>query len=717
MPDVELARPEALDEVDHGAPLFRRRIAVAVVLVTLLGAVLAYFQSVESNREENAARDAAIFAIEGLGAQVDASTGFRADNRVFVERELLRAREALAANRADQALEGEAGTFLAAVERLTEMQEALAGLSPLAATEAASATDDVVAADELFAALEQQPDQDRLRQGVRADQANGHGRKADTYVAVITVLAVALFLLGLSLTVQGRSRALLALPGVAIALVCAAWSVTIAVEKVSVPSEAAIRRTAEAGRALVAGRPDDAIDILDEVIEDEPDFAPALARRGEAHFLAGSAQRGRTGFISVTDPDALDRAVEDLEAAVANGADSDVTALADLGFFTFLQRDFERSVDLTEQALDQNDQLAAVFYNLGVAYVGLGEERQAAVAYRAGTRLLETEPQAFVRDEIIAGARTDLRIVRDLVDNDDADDADELARRFEADLADLQLQVGPCGATAEGGGCPDVAEDLAATDITLARAGRFVEATYAVPGLEPGTPVAAVYYFRPEGGDTFETSFLLSDVRAVDDPTFGLAFGQADDCPVAGEYELELWAPGGVLLGTASTTIEAGPLGDEFELVIDGPEGFTFCVPAGFERQVGEASDGTATDDFISFDSEERGLSVGINVIPGAVVGGSQEDALNDFVASQAPGADVPLEDVIIEAEQVGGGVVNLEAVSARFTLPDGTATTAILSVGDDGVFRFIDILGSDDPAVRDEVLALLRFTGLPADP
>ncbi|MEJ7846336.1 MAG: tetratricopeptide repeat protein [Acidimicrobiales bacterium] len=717
MPDVELGRPEVLDEVDHGAPLFRRRIAVAVVLVTLLGAVLAYFQAVESNREENAARDAAIFAIEGLGAQVDASSGFRADNGVFIERELLRAQEALAANRADQAPDGEAGPLPAAVERLAEMQAALADQSPLTAAEATSAAASVTAADELFAALNQQPDQDRLRQGVRAEQANGHGRKADTYVAVITVLAVALFLLGLSLTVQGRSRALLALPGVAIALVCAAWSVTIALDDVSAPSEAAIRRTAEAGRALAAGRPDDAIAILDEVIADEPDYAAARARRGEAHFLAGSPQADRTGFISVTDPQALDRAVEDLEAAVANGGDSDLTTLADLGFFTFLQGDFERSVDLTEQAVDQNDQLAQVFYNLGVSYVGLGDERQAAVAYRAGTRLLETEPQAFLRDQIVAGARTDLRIVRDLVDSDDADDVEELARRFEADLADLQLQVGPCAAAAEGGGCPDVDEDLEATDIILARAGRFVEATYAVAGLEPGTPVAAVYYFRPEGGDTFETSSGLTDVRPVEDPTSGLAVGQAGDCPAAGDYEVELWGPGGILLGTASTTIEAGPLGDEFELVVDGPEGFTLCVPAGFDREVGEAEADGQTDDFGSFESLERDLTVGINVIPGAVQEGSQEDALTGFVDLQVPGVDVPLEDVTIEAEQVGGGVVTLEAVSASFTLSDGTATTAILSIGDDGVFRFIDILGSDDPAVRDEVLALLRFTGLPADP
>ncbi len=716
MPDVELARPEALDEVDHGAPLFRRRIAVAVVLVTLLGAVLAYFQAVESNREENAARDAAIFAVEGLGAQVDASTGFRADNRVFIERELLRAREALAANRADQAQAGEAGALLATVERLAGMQAAIAGLSPLTAAEVTSTAEEIAASDEQFAALGQQRDQDGLRQRVRAEQANDHGRKADTYVAVITVLAVALFLLGLSLTVLGRSRALLALPGVVIALVCAAWSVTIALDDVSVPSEAAIRRTAEAGRALVAGRPEDAIAILDEVIADEPDFAAARARRGEAHFLAGSPQADRTGFISVTDPEALERAVEDLEAAVANGGDSDLTTLADLGFFTFLQGDFERSVDLTQQAVDQNDQLAAVFYNLGVSFVGLGDERQAAVAYRAGTRLLETEPQAFVRDQIVAGARTDLRIVRDLVSGDDADDVEELARRFEADLADLQLQVGPCAATADGGGCPDVDEGLVATDIALIRARRFVEADYAVAGLEPGTPVAAVFYFRPEGGDTFETSFGLTDVRPVEDPTLGFALGQVGDCPAAGDYEVELWAPGGVLLGTAATTIEAGPLGDESEFVVDGPEGFTLCVPTGFEREVGEAEADGLTDDFISFASVERDLSIGINVIAGAVQDGSQEDALSGFVEAQVPGADVALEDVSIDAEQVGGGVVTLDAVSASFTLPDGTPTTAILSIADDGVFRFIDILGSDDPAVRDEVLALLRFTGLPTD-
>src|SRR5436305_4875059 len=95
MPDVEA--PEL--EIDDDAPTFRRRLALAVVLITLFGAFIAYLHESNSNLEDNAAREAQIASIKGFGQQVGASTQFESEYRVFVERQLLDRRHLVAAAR------------------------------------------------------------------------------------------------------------------------------------------------------------------------------------------------------------------------------------------------------------------------------------------------------------------------------------------------------------------------------------------------------------------------------------------------------------------------------------------------------------------------------------------------------------------------------------------------------------------------------------------
>ena len=109
MPDVELERPDT-DDVDAEAPAFRRRVALAVVLITLFGAMVGYLQQRSSNLEDNAARDAQIAAITGLGTQVQATTDFQSNFRIFVESELLDRRFIEASNRAARARRRAAST-------------------------------------------------------------------------------------------------------------------------------------------------------------------------------------------------------------------------------------------------------------------------------------------------------------------------------------------------------------------------------------------------------------------------------------------------------------------------------------------------------------------------------------------------------------------------------------------------------------------------------
>ena len=362
MPDVELEAPEI--DLDPETSTFRRRIALTVVLITLLGAIVGFLQQRSSNQEDNAARDAQIAAITGLGSQVQASTDFQSNYTIFVDSELLNRRFIESGNRQRTVPPGsvESDRFGLDAARWAAVRDAVAPLTELSDDEYLSGN--VTDPSLLQAELDVEPDEARLEQGVLADRADDFGGKADSYVAVLAVLAVALFLLGLSLTVTSRARYYLAGPGFVVAVMCIGWTALIMLRPTTEVSARAIRVTAEATRLANQGDFDGAIGRYTEAIDDSPDFAAAFARRSDANFAAGATQTS-SGFISFVTDDARDASIADGERALELGA-RDVNLLANLGFTLFLDSQFDRAADLTTQAIESNDQLASVWFNLGV---------------------------------------------------------------------------------------------------------------------------------------------------------------------------------------------------------------------------------------------------------------------------------------------------------------------------------------------------------------
>jgi tetratricopeptide (TPR) repeat protein len=699
----ELDTPDnvEIDDVTGQDPTYRRVVAVLVVLITLLGSVVAYFQAVESNEEDRAARDAQRDAVSGLGSQVDASADFAADLRISSEVEVQLDRQAINAARVNNAASGDtvgdadADTHAAAVAVHGQVRDAIAGLTPIDPSNPLTIAQD-------FAEGNESADAARLRQAVEADRANDHGGKADSYVAVLTVLAVALFLLGLSLTVQGRSRLVLAAPGVAIAVVCVGWTALIAAREVTSVSERAVLAAAEGQRLQDAGDFEGAIAAFDEAIDDSPDFAAAYARRAGAHFLRGSAQIGQTNFISITSDEALDDALDDLDQALELGADGDVNSVADAGFFQFLAGDFERSAQLSQQALDLNDQLAPIWFNLGVARVAQGDERAAARAYREGRELLEDVPDAGQRRDVLAGARTDLSVLREILDADDLDDVLDLVEATEAELAAF-----------EAGFLADPVEVDAganAGEATFSRNGAFVFADYEVEGADPGTPVTNVWYVRTDDEQPFQQTASPLEVAFVgDDGTVSTSTLPSNDpaCPVAGDYLVRSYA-GERFLGEFQGTIEPTLFGDDFAVEIDPIEGFEACVPAGFTV---ERADVTELDAFTGFIGPE--FVMGLNVTPGAVAEGVDPRQLVEAVLTSILEVDASaLETITLTGRDTSGAFVALQGLAGA-TEANGGAMMAI-AIGADGASRNITFNGTSDIALLFEAAGLIEFTGLP---
>ena len=101
-------------------------VALVVVLITLFGAVVAYLQAVESNDEDVAARDAQRDAVDGLGAQVDASAALAADLRIGIRarRRSSSARRSTPAGSNASNGDADSDVHLAAAERFAAVAEA-----------------------------------------------------------------------------------------------------------------------------------------------------------------------------------------------------------------------------------------------------------------------------------------------------------------------------------------------------------------------------------------------------------------------------------------------------------------------------------------------------------------------------------------------------------------------------------------------------------------
>jgi tetratricopeptide (TPR) repeat protein len=704
--EVELERPD-LDDIDEEASSFRRLVAVAVVLITLFGSIVAYVQAVESNKEDVAARNAQRDAIVGMRDQVAASARLTTDLRLSALVDGLRLQRDLAARRIDD-VTGDGSTRVAALDRarLAEVAEAIEARTPIRSRDASTFGD-------TEGLLFERPDAARLEQAVEADRANQHGDKADSYVAVLTVLAVALFLLGLSLTVQGRNRFALVVPGAAIAVACVAWAGLISTRDVTTVSQRAIDEVAEGTRLASAGEFDAAIESLDDAVEESPGFAAAFARRAEVTFQAGSQQIGQSAFLSITSDEALEDALDDIDRALALGADDDVNTVALAGFLAFLDGDFERSVDLSQQALDLNDRLAPIWFNLGVANVALGDEDEARDAYREGLDVLEDVDDS-TSALVLAAARTDLSILRDLLDDDELDDVSDLATATETRLALAGLDAVQC--TTDGvdlHDCVPASGDVEIGEVEFVQEGGTLDATATVTGLDDGEAVAATWYVRTADDLPFEqTPTSLTGAEVVDGTLFSsTVMSGALPCPVAGEYLVRYFTEDG-LVGEATTTVEPNLYGEEFTLDTRAVEGMDVCLPAGFEVTEQPISPNDPDNVFIQIANTATGEVIALNVFNGSAIAGIDPgQAARTLVEASVDG---DLEDVTMYGRSRNGGFVRLPGLMAVGTDPTGAPGAAAVSVGTDQGVRTVLLSGPDVSRERLlDLIHLITFTGV----
>lgn len=226
---MELELP---DQAQKEAPRdrFQFVVTVLILLVTILGATVALLQTHASVNESRASRDSVVKAIQLMG-ELQRSTQESAYEIGVVAEFAAHSLDGIALQATALELEGagrstEAAAYWERAQVLEAQAETLRALSillsdPAYAPQGESLTPNAQAyVDDRLA-----PVQELLaQQNAAAETANRWGDKADAYISVATVLAITLFLYGISLIIRGRIRYLFALVGTVVAGLALLWT-------------------------------------------------------------------------------------------------------------------------------------------------------------------------------------------------------------------------------------------------------------------------------------------------------------------------------------------------------------------------------------------------------------------------------------------------------------------------------------------------------------
>jgi tetratricopeptide (TPR) repeat protein len=203
--------------------------------------------------------------------------------------------------------------------------------------------------------------------------------KEKAYGTQLLLLAVCLFLYGLSTTIIGRMNWLFIGIGTLIAFGALVWTITTFTTPVTVfPDEAIVNYSRGVGLA----HQDDftgAIDAFDQALAAVPDYANVYYERADAYYELRQ----------------FDKAASDYEAALEAGRE-DVNVLWNLGWTYYVQGRFEDAISTTQAALEQAPEQIALHFNLGLAYLASGQIEAARQAYADGINLAK-EQVSFAR--------------------------------------------------------------------------------------------------------------------------------------------------------------------------------------------------------------------------------------------------------------------------------------------------------------------------------
>ena len=240
------------------------------------------------------------------------------------------------------------------------------------------------------------------------DAAGQWSALVDSYTAIVTMIAVALFLFGSAYVLYGRNRLLFSLLGAALVVIGLTWGGgLVTTREPGLPSDAAAREYARGVTALAqAVNPAGyqvAMDDFTAAIRARPDYAEAYAERSLAEVDRGSQELGN-GFVSSVAPYWERLSIRD-DLAAYNLGDHNTSLLVSVGWDYYDQWLMKgghgeppvASLAFSNQAVNLDPSNPVSLMNLGLAELARHDYRAGAATYRAAaTHMLFSCPKPVV---------------------------------------------------------------------------------------------------------------------------------------------------------------------------------------------------------------------------------------------------------------------------------------------------------------------------------
>jgi tetratricopeptide (TPR) repeat protein len=686
---VSTQAPEIPEEVEFDP--FKRRVALLVVAITFFGSLVAFLQTRAGNREEIAAREAQIEAVSEVGTSVSSQAEQDQAYDVYVLASEYERRTILAKGRARVLGETPAGAAAAEeAARWERARVALSPLSPLLGDERYAI--EPVAESPYFAEKSTAIDTASLRQQARSEVVGAWGSKSGSYIAVITLLAVALFLLGLSLTIGGEVRKFLTIPAVGIFAVCLVGTGLIVVRRIPDTPDEAIEAVATGNALFGQKKYAEAIDAYTRAIRSRDDYAVAYLNRGTAHFFEGATLVGER-FANTTQPENLQASIADMERAVDFGA-KDTLIFNNLGYSYFLAGRYDDAVDFFEQGLALNSNLSHIWTNLSGAEAALGDE-EAARSHLDHAIEIALDGPSYEHYDSFSFMRNTFEVLEAI-----KPDSQPIAERLRGHIT-LAQGKSEIGKEADPG-------SEAAVEVTdFEVEGAEFTAEFDFTGMTEGSLYSEIWLYRPG-----------PDVPWGHDPTFfsyfydnfydGDGSGETTNsraCPKPGEYRIDFYE-NGERVGSTTQEVSPGVLGDPVQFQ-EEVLGISVCRPTDWTVDEQEA--------FVLFSSPDDRLSFGVGTQPVDPLALSSPSEVEQGIIRASSQGNPPRDGAEVFEPIDFGGVSGQVAYYTAEAGGDPATMAVLASLGEDAVLRFVVAVAPDEEIeTLNELLLTVRFTDAP---
>jgi tetratricopeptide (TPR) repeat protein len=447
----------------------------------------------------------------------------------------------------------------------------------------------------LDADLSAKPDLAQLEQQAADEASTSWAQKQRLDIGIVTLIAVVLTLLGLSLTVGEGIRKFLVWPAVflvAVSLIGFGW----------VWSRPVARTPAAAMNLVVAG---DRLNLLryyagavedyTEALNIHPDYPAALVGRANSILLANSPERQSAQFVFTTSTIAAYRsAIVDYQQALQTNHD-DYLALVNLGASYFHTRDYASSVRMSREAIDLNPGPPLPWVNLGLGLLSEGETSAGLQTYAHAIQLTRDLRQPTERSAMFSSALTALEILA-------AQQPHRVAavRRAEGMIvaADLAMQD-PHAAPAP---------QATVSGLRLSAAGPQLGLRFRYASLPANARLAWFVYFQPRGEPFWIEQPGLSGIQAVHRESSGTTPPVYLDrsCPVPGTYRADIYAGSRRIATAVAPSSLPGETLIPFSDVAGRVE---LCRPAGWKFSAAGAIDLTSPD-------QQQDMTIRVTPVP-----------------------------------------------------------------------------------------------------